>query len=355
MQTFSKSVEMLNKFNWPLWHWHIEVSSICTLKCPRCPRNELPETLVQDQLRLDFFKNSFTKDVIRQIERISFCGDDGDPIYAKEFLEIIQYLKQVKPTMNILIITNGSYKKAEWWKKLVSYLNEHDEIHFSLDGWDQKSNQKYRVNCDWESIITGIKTVVGHAPTITWAGIVFSFNEHNINMMKGMAIGLGMDKFQMTQSTKFGYNYDHYNDSEGKDMYEPSIDNISTQGRFDRRIFHLTNKRVKQDKAIQTNLDHFQSVHATETGIVPLCMIGTKGLYINSQGYFLPCCWVGNRYNFKTYSKFLIDDLNIYKNGIENVLNNDYWEEFFDNFHNLMECKTKCAAHLVNKEYATNW
>ena len=108
MQTFSKSVEMLNKFNWPLWHWH-----------------------------------SFTKDVIRQIERISFCGDDGDPIYAIEFLEIIQYLKQVKPTMNILIITNGSYKKAEWWKKLVSYLNEHDEIHFSLEGWDQKSNQKY--------------------------------------------------------------------------------------------------------------------------------------------------------------------------------------------------------------------
>ena len=55
-------------------------------------------------MRLDFFKNSFTKEVIQQIERISFCGDDGDPIYAKEFLQIIEYLKSVKPTMNILII-----------------------------------------------------------------------------------------------------------------------------------------------------------------------------------------------------------------------------------------------------------
>jgi len=96
-------------------------------------------------------------------------------------------------------------------------------------------------------------------------------------------------------------------------------------------------------------------VSATDTGIVPLCMIGTKGLYINSQGYFLPCCWVGNRYNYKTYSQFLIDDLNIYKHGIEHVLNSDYWEEFFDNFHNIAECKMKCSAHLVNKEYATNW
>ena len=58
---------MQNRFNWPLWHWHVEVSSICTLKCPRCPRQEVPNTLIQDQLRLDFFKNSFTVEVIQQI------------------------------------------------------------------------------------------------------------------------------------------------------------------------------------------------------------------------------------------------------------------------------------------------
>jgi len=133
-------------------------------------------------------------------------------------------------------------------------LNEHDEIHFSIDGWDQESNEKYRVNCDWPSIIEGIKAVVGHAPTITWAGIVFAFNEHNINYMKGMATGLGMDKFQITNSTKFGYNYQHYNDSAGKDVLEPSVDYISQQGRFDRKIFNLTHKRVQQDKAINTNI-----------------------------------------------------------------------------------------------------
>ena len=38
---------MRNDFNWPLWHWHFELTSACTLKCPRCSRTEKPETLEQ--------------------------------------------------------------------------------------------------------------------------------------------------------------------------------------------------------------------------------------------------------------------------------------------------------------------
>ena len=40
-----------------LIHWHIEPSSICTLKCPRCPRAEVPEGLLNRQLSLKFFQN----------------------------------------------------------------------------------------------------------------------------------------------------------------------------------------------------------------------------------------------------------------------------------------------------------
>lgn len=342
-----------NKFNWPLWHWHFEVSSICTLKCPRCPRQEVPETLVQDQLRLDFFEKNFTKEVMHEVTRISFCGDDGDPIYAKEFLEIISYLKKTKPTLNILIVTNGSYKPVEWWQSLIQLLNEHDEIHFSLDGWDQSSNEQYRVNCDWDSIKQAVATVVGHEPTITWAGIVFSFNESKIEKMKQISKDWGMDKFQVTFSSKFGANYDHYN-IEGKDYLQPTNAYVNSQGRFDRQITNHTNKRLVQDTSMAKNIEMFKSV-AERKNIIPLCLIGTKGLYVNSQGYFMPCCWLGNRYNYKNYSKFLHDDCNIKKMGLHHVLNSDYWEEFFAEFHNIAECKQKCSANLVDQQYATNW
>jgi len=342
-----------NKYNWPLWHWHIEVSSICTLKCPRCPRNEIPETLVQDQLRLEFFTKNFTQ-IIENVERISFCGDDGDPIYAKEFLEIVSYLKSIKPTISILIITNGSYKSIDWWNKLVKVLNEHDEIHFYIDGYDAESNNKYRINSDWNSIIDAIKTVTKKKPIITWAAIAFAFNEKNISLMQSQAETMGMDKFQLTYSTKFGSNYTNYN-IDGVDPLEPSQNFVVKHGRFRRDVTNFTGRSIKQNNAITSNIEHYRKVKQQHSNIIPLCMIGTKGLYINSQGYFIPCCWLGNRYNYKNYSMFLKDDLNVKKNGLEYVLNSDYWYEFFNNFHTFTECNDKCSVNLVDQKYATEW
>ena len=38
------------------WHWHIEISSKCALRCPRCARQEVPEDLVNAELDLNFFR-----------------------------------------------------------------------------------------------------------------------------------------------------------------------------------------------------------------------------------------------------------------------------------------------------------
>lgn len=34
-------------------HWHIEASSKCALRCPRCPRAELSGSLLSQQLSLE--------------------------------------------------------------------------------------------------------------------------------------------------------------------------------------------------------------------------------------------------------------------------------------------------------------
>ena len=41
-----------NIHNWPLEHWHIELCSKCSLKCPRCSRQEVPEGLTNKELRV---------------------------------------------------------------------------------------------------------------------------------------------------------------------------------------------------------------------------------------------------------------------------------------------------------------
>lgn len=348
---------MDNIHNWPIWHWHFEVSSICTLRCPRCPRTEIPGSLVQTQLKLDFFENNFY--FADQIKKITFCGDDGDPIYAKDLIPIISFFKTKNPCVNINIITNGSYKSADWWKLLGNTLNKYDTVQFSLDGWNQESNEKYRVNSNWQSIVNGIQSLRKNTNAVLqWDAIAFRFNQTQIEKMKSLAKQLGFDIFQLTKSTKFGSKYSHYNDFNSTvDSLEPHPLLVAPGHRFIRELEYLTGKRADNSIALLENISYYNSVIEKNLNkkIIPLCMIGTKGLFVNSQGYLVPCCWVGNRYNHTGMEKFSIPENNIKTNGIEKVLNATHWNNFIEEFETMIECKNKCSTHLVNKEYATNW
>ena len=105
--------------------------------------------------------------------------------------------------MQFVIVTNGSYKTKKWWQELASILNERDHIHFSIDGWDQQSNNMYRINCDWESIMDGIDVLQNTSAYKTWATIAFKFNEQHIEKIKSIAKDKKFDAFQLTLSTKF--------------------------------------------------------------------------------------------------------------------------------------------------------
>jgi len=332
------------------WHWHIEISSKCTLKCPRCAREEVPETLVNTELRLDFFKKNFTPDFIRDnVEKITFCGDDGDPIYAHDLVDVIEYFKSIKP-VKFVIVTNGSYKKADWWLQLGSVLDENDHIHFSLDGWDQASNEQYRVNSNWDSIILGVQTLRQVSDVyMTWDCIVFKFNEEHLDTMKAQAEHLGFDEFQITRSTKFNQVYPIYPKN---DPLQPSTPNISDKYRFTREVLNLSG-RQPSTVGYKTNVELYEK-SKTYGDIKPLCSIGNKGLFLNSQGRLLPCCWVANRYNHNNEWSELSNSFDLNKRALTEVLEDKFWEERFEIFP-WVECKTKCNMSVVNLDYATEW
>lgn len=332
------------------WHWHIEISSKCTLKCPRCARTEVPDTLVNTELRLDFFKKNFTPEFIQQhVEKITFCGDDGDPIYAHDLIEIIKYFKSVKP-VKFVIITNGSYKSTEWWQQLGLVLDVNDHVHWSLDGWDQTSNEQYRVNSDWSSIVAGITSFhfVSKAYT-TWDCIAFSFNQDHLESMQTLAKKLDFDQFQITRSTKFNKIYSIYPEN---DTLQPRDNLISSNYRFQREIINLSDRRVS-DIGYATNLKLYQESQAIND-IRALCGIGNKGLFINSQGHFFPCCWVANRYSHNNEWLELAKSFNLNEKPLDVVLGDAFWDEKFENF-SWSECKTKCNISVVNQQYATEW
>jgi MoaA/NifB/PqqE/SkfB family radical SAM enzyme len=332
-------------------HWHIELSSICALQCPRCPRAELPDSLLNRQLNLGFFQTQISESIVKQIKKITFCGNDGDPIYCRDFFKICMWLKQNNPDIAITIITNGSYRPEVWWQSLGTVLDHRDEIHWSLDGWDQQSNQQYRVNSDWQSIVNGISafTATNTSTYRVWAAIGFRFNQEHINHMKQMATDLNFDCFQLTKSTKFGSKYpDSYGHQDSLEPTDPTL--ISSSHRFERILYPLTdrpNPNISIKKVFFERADQLKKTQYSN-----ICAIGNKGVFLNSQGEFYPCCWTANRYD---HNQSWQNRFNLNQRSFNEIINDRFWTTEFLKFDNL-ECQTKCTPNRLNDtQHTIEW
>jgi MoaA/NifB/PqqE/SkfB family radical SAM enzyme len=332
------------------WHFHIEISSKCTLRCLRCARQEVPDGLINTELDLEFFKRNFTPEfVLANVEKITFCGDDGDPVYAHDLIPVIEYIKDIKP-VEIVIITNGSHKKLHWWIKLGKLLDSTDSVHFSIDGYDNASNNLYRVNSDYDSIIAGLRTLRATSTCqIIWAAIAFKFNEDHLELMQKFAKQLGVDRFQLTKSTKFGGVYPVYG---ANDPLQPSMRFVSSTHRFEREVVALSDAGECRTIPL-TNLKLFNQTKS-RNGVTPLCEIGNKGLYIDARGRLFPCCWVANRYNHNSPWQQISNNFDLHTRTLTDVLADPFWNSEFQAF-TWQECQTKCNSSVVDEKYATTW
>ena len=373
---------MLNSYGFQFYHWHLEPSSKCTLQCPRCPREEMAKNIpwLHKDISLELFKKIFTVDMLQNyVKRITMCGDVGDPIYCKEFLEICNYIKTTNPNIHIYTITNGSYKKKDWWQDLGNILNERDTVAFSIDGYDNRSNNLYRINSDWDSIITGLTTLTSlRKAYVTWATIVFSFNQDHLSTIENLAKTYGCDSLQITKSIKFGSRFSAYNTDNNFDALEPRLEHISQTGRYERYSIQLSDRIMDNVDYLNTNKILWQQTKKQYANdyVIPLCLIGNRGLYLNAAGQIYPCSWVAAPHTgrmspitgkhlaleqslFRKYEHLF--DLN--QRSFEDVINDPIWEKLFRSWKNkegsFIECEEKCINSAVSNEnysvgYLTN-
>jgi MoaA/NifB/PqqE/SkfB family radical SAM enzyme len=358
---------------WQLYHWHFEVSGKCTLKCPRCPRNDTsPVPWLNKELDLDFFKKTLTPDLLKtQVRRITMCGDIGDPIYASEYLEIVKYIKSHNPKIHVYTITNGSYRKPEWWREFAKISNEYDTINFSVDGYDNASNNLYRIGSDWNSIIAGMKIMCRESSAfVYWATIVFAFNQDYLNQIEQQARDIGCDGLQLTYSTKFGSKYgEAYGGT--KDSLEPRSEFISSTHRYERHFRNISGREQLNTEYLSHNQQRFEQIKQEHNTIItPMCSIGNRGLYVSADGVLHPCSWVSFPYismstdrktiHFKdSFHQVHREQLNLKTQSLTDILNNPIWNKLFDTFDDpkkaWVECEQKCGCNLVDKEYAVGW
>lgn len=305
----------------------VELSSKCVLKCPRCPRTELALPYLNQEISTEDFVRAFTPEVLSQIKYLLFCGHTGDPIYATNLLDVVEYVKSVSDT-RIRIVTNGSYKKSDWWQQLGQLLDSDDGITFSIDGWDDQSNNQYRIDSNWTSIVSAIKILKNtSACYVNWSTIYFNFNQDHIERIIAAAKELGCDQMRLIKSAKFGAEYA----VDGIDLLQPTRDYVSTDNNYQRGKIVF----VREDPFV---IEKTQQCHPWAK-----CLNGAKEINVTVQGHVYPCGWFNTGYNSNSFVEKWQDRINIRSRSLIEILEDPLWSELTNAF-NLQICEIKCRS-----------
>lgn len=309
---------------------HIELTSRCVLKCPRCPRTELDLDYLNREIDIETFQRVFPDEALRSIDRILFCGHTGDPIYANSLIPAIKHIKN-NPRIQITIVTNGSYRKEEFWQELGSVLTTDDMVVFSVDGWDQDSNNLYRVNSDFGSIIEGIRTLRQASDCkIKWSSIYFKFNQDRTTAMETLARDLGCDFFECVRSSKFDGRYA----VNGIDTLKPADTLTASTLVYERDVKSFSGREIP------INISTPKNNHAWAR-----CANHAKELFLDVRGLLLPCAWFTGDYQDNPFLEQYRDRLSIYNRSFLDILNDqDLWAALSESWHHdpLPICRLKC-------------
>lgn len=293
------------------------------LKCPGCDRTKFLKNWPKHWKNHNIDRAALMSfiDVDINATPIILAGNNGDPVYHPECIEIIQDLKQRGAI--VLLVTNGSYKKESWWHSLMNVLTEQDTVVFSIDGTPENFTQ-YRINADWQSIEQGIKIVSSYKkPNLHWKHILFSFNEHTVDAAKQLSVELGFDNFEVRLSDRF---------DEFTANFMPSKEFAGH--RFEKQILWKNNFKAQDlDPKCANNREH----------------------YISADGYYSPCCFSAS-YNFyyktvfgKEKSKFSIQN-----NKLSKVLDLSEYQNFNNNLYQQPVCQFNCPGDTSEKQNNIN-
>ena len=318
---------------------HLEITNRCNAKCPICIRtrhngnNRIPKEIsVQD------FKTFFPKSFLENLKILQFCGNYGDPIVARDLIDIHEYVLLLNPRIQFMISTNGGARSDLFWQKLAQFYQRsgtNSHVVFCIDGL-QDTNNIYRQNVNWDTLIRNVTTFNDAGGNSHWRFIPFKHNQHQINQAEDLSKDIGCSVFKMKISGRLakhaGGSFTFLHNNKEFILEDPTI--------FDVRV------RLK---------------NVNDTAI--MCRSQLLGeLYVDAHGTVYPCCWLATN---RTHQNMFENSL--YFNSLDKISRNKFFTcdiqyQFMDKY---VICDEHCGpgvirtAHiyLENGQYsvATPW
>lgn len=298
--------------------FHVEPTSKCTLECPLCDRTWFYETFKKRNLHE--INVDHVVDFIGVDKQVLLSGNNGDPIYHSKFLELCKKLKDNH--CKIIIVTNGSAKTKNWWQKLNNILDQNDQITFSIDGLED-TNHLYRKNAKWKSIMMAVNTFEKRRCRMVWKYIIFKHNQHQILKANELCEKLGFDFFRLEKSNRWLGKKDLMPDREYIDNYYQQQEKVMIDPKY---------KATMQPKCLKN--------HKPE-----------NELYIDSEGNFYPCCYMGtHRYKFKHIFSPKNSSYNIKSDTLDKILDNQNVKKFFESTKDFDSAHECCKIYCGGKK-----
>ena len=360
-------------------HW--ELTDICNLKCPMCPRTNIfdhcqPVKEVQNsQFFLDDVKECFPPDFLKRLDRIDFCGTFGDPCAARDFYEICELIVK-KYGIAVMVSTNGAMRNPSWWKKLGKlFAGTQNWLEFHVDGL-KDTNHLYRIGANWEQIMANARAFISSGARAEWHYILFKHNQHQVGEAYCVASEMGFNKFVPTETGRFSHDgtfgYMHP-DGDWRNLERATIslrDGINETGTTiyphipdffsEKRKNHHSAAAfaVEGNHPVQNNITNFSTIAKNIT-----CKSSKQNrFYLDSRGYVAPCCWVSNRniqrpgdqLNSMALAGKDLDGYNIRNRPIERILHDERFTKVYtDQWKTdaLTTCRKKCAMQHRNYKF----
>ena len=295
---------------------HLELTSNCQAKCPMCARNyhgglENPLLPIKD-IDLELFLHAVPADFIAQLDKITMCGNFGDPLLNNDLIPIIEYIRDSNPNIKLDVHTNGSLRSKAWWTQLAQAMPKDHLVQFGIDGLED-THALYRIGTDFNKIIENAKTYMAAGGLARWNFITFKHNEHQLEAARQMAKDLGFDSFYEKQTSRFiGNPWFDVLDKDGNVTHK-------LESPSERKLIFIDRKTVENYREV------------IKTAKVECEVEKNLSLYIDAQGYVFPCCFIaGLPYTHAIPTQLVYDYRNDAQESLQKLLTRFGGMEYFN-------------------------
>jgi MoaA/NifB/PqqE/SkfB family radical SAM enzyme len=272
---------------------HLELTHRCNAACPMCARNvhggaDNPDMPLSEMSLADV-KAILLPDFIARLKRIYACGNYGDPIVARDCIEVFRYLREHGPNLNLDLHTNGSARRPEWWRELADIMKQGPHyLRFGIDGLED-TNHLYRRGTDWKTVMRSAEAFIAADGHAEWDFLVFRHNEHQVEEARKLAADMGFKEFFVRKTGRFL--------DSGELETSERFDVLDKKGNFEYFLEQPKNPEYQNPAFgnLETVKKRYGEYHTYLDKVEINCKVAgpKRKIYLSAQGYALPCCWLG--------------------------------------------------------------